>query len=244
MSVLAVKDLRVVLNEHCVLEDVTFEVDEGEIAAVVGPNGSGKTTLLKAILGLVPYYGTISVLGAAPDDRRALADRIGYVPQRLEFDRTMPVTVEELLAIHLRGRDRKRIREALDLAHAGHLLKKMLGVLSGGEFQRVLLALALLNRPKVLLLDEPAASVDIEGAGEIYALLKDLREKERITIVLVSHDVDVVFQYATAVLCINHRLTCQGVPHQALTPETLQELYGGHHALYAHGEKRRDARRG
>ena len=107
-------------------------------------------------------------------------------------------------------------------------------MLSGGEFQRVLLALALLNNPEVLFLDEPAASVDIEGAGELYVLLQRLQKEKKITIVLVSHDVDVVYRYATEVLCINHRIICKGTPQDALTPETMEKLYGGQQSLYAH----------
>ncbi len=238
MAILSVKNLNVTLNGHHILDDVTFEIERGEIVAVIGPNGSGKTTLLKAILGLIPSSGVISLFGTAPALIQKVGGKIGYVPQRLEFDRTMPVTVEELLLIHAApGNEPQKIREALSLAEAQHLLKKRLGVLSGGEFQRVLLALALLNDPEVLFLDEPVASIDIEGSNEIYALLRELREKKQITVILVSHDVDVVYHYATRVLCINHQLLCQGVPHETLTPETLEKLYGGQHALYAHKEK-------
>jgi zinc transport system ATP-binding protein len=238
MAVLSVKNLHVTLNEHHILDDVSFEVEKGQIAAVIGPNGSGKTTLLKAILGLIPYSGAISILGADPAAIQKISGKIGYVPQRLEFDRTMPVTVEELLSIHASKKNIGRIHEALSLAHAEQLLKKPVRILSGGEFQRVLLTLALLNDPEVLFLDEPVASIDIEGSSEIYALLQELKDKKKLTIILVSHDVDIVFHYATTVLCINHQLLCRGVPHEALTPETLKKLYGGQHALYAHKEKR------
>jgi len=188
----------------------------------------------------VPYEGTVSVLGVSPSAIQSIGKKIGYVPQRLEFDRTMPVTVEELFSIHSFEPNPGHIRKALSLAHAEHLLSKRLGILSGGEFQRVLLALALLGGPRMLFLDEPVASIDIEGSGEIYSLLKELQKNEKITILLVSHDVDIVYTYATTVLCVNHRLVCSGAPHETLTPDTLKMLYGGHHALYAHKEKSRE----
>ncbi|OGZ97333.1 MAG: hypothetical protein A3J10_00405 [Candidatus Sungbacteria bacterium RIFCSPLOWO2_02_FULL_54_10] len=239
-NAISVKNLNVVLNGHRVLADVSFDVSAGSIAAIVGPNGSGKTTLMKAMLGLIPYQGESAVLGvpsAALNQR--VAARIGYVPQRLDFDRTMPVTVAELLDVHLLDRSRKNAaHEALSAVDARDLLPKMIGVLSGGEFQRVLLALALLNKPDILFLDEPAAGVDIEGAAEFYARLQDLRAQRHITIVMVSHDMDVVFRHATTVLCINHVLVCQGAPSDALTPDTMHALYGPEHALYPHKEKR------
>ncbi|MCI0532678.1 metal ABC transporter ATP-binding protein [bacterium] len=245
MSVLSVENLHVTLNGHNVLKGVSFEIGKGEIAAIIGPNGSGKTTLLKAALGLIPYSGNISLLGMPPSSIKKISGKIGYVPQRLDFDRTMPVTVSELLSIHNKSHETEESRgktdimnRTLSLARTEHLLKKRLGVLSGGEFQRVLLSLALLNRPEVLFLDEPVASVDIEGAGEMYALLKELREREGITVVLVSHDVDIVFRYATTVLCINHELICHGAPHAAMTRENLEKLYGREYDLYAHKEKR------
>ncbi len=234
----SVKNLTVVLNNHRVLSDVSFDVAHGGITAVVGPNGSGKTTLVKAILGLISYTGEITVLGKSPAGLSRVAHRIGYVPQHLDFDRTMPVTVEELLGAHLLDRNKKSgIREALDAVHANELRQRMIGVLSGGEFQRVLLALALLNKPEILFLDEPAAGVDVEGSAEFYGLLRDLRETRGITVVMVSHDIDVVFRHATMVLCINHALICQGTPHDTLTAETMSRLYGAEQALYPHKEK-------
>lgn len=238
--IISVKNLNVVLNGHRILADVSFDIPAGSIAAIVGPNGSGKTTLMKAMLGLIPYHGESMVLGVSSSVvSRRVADRIGYVPQHLDFDRTMPVTVAELLDVHLHDRSRKDAAEtALSLVDASDLMPKMIGVLSGGEFQRVLLALALLNNPDILFLDEPSAGVDIEGAGEFYARLQDLRAQRNITIVMVSHDMDVVFRHATIVLCINHALICQGAPHATLTPDTMKHLYGPEHALYPHKEKR------
>lgn len=234
MSIISVKNLNVVLNNHHILKDISFDIDKGEIVAIVGPNGSGKTTLLRALLGFLPYRGEIVIAGEPPKSLITISSRIGYVPQHLEFDRTIPVTVEELLAIHQLKKSRGAIAQALAAVGAEKLLGKRLGVLSGGEFQRVLLALALINQPEILFLDEPVAGVDVEGAGEIYELIKSLQKKQALTILLVSHDIDVVFRYAGKVLCINHALICQGVPREALTKETLEGLYGGERALYVH----------
>lgn len=238
---ISVKNITVVLNHHRVLADISFDVEHGAMVAIVGPNGSGKTTLLKAMLGLLPYKGDIRMLGAAPAALSRVARRIGYVPQRLDFDRTMPVTVEELLGAHLIDRTRTNaIPKALAAVQADDLRHRMLGALSGGEFQRVLLALALLNEPEILFLDEPAAGVDVEGMTEFYGFLQDLRAKKDMTIVMVSHDMDVVFRHATEVLCVNHSLICQGAPHAALTAETMSRLYGMEQTLYPHKEKRHD----
>ena len=237
-NAISVKNLNVVLHNHRVLADVSFDVEPGSIVAIVGPNGSGKTTLVKAMLGLIPYQGDIKIRGRAASPRRGSASRIGYVPQRLDFDRTMPMTVAELLDAHLMDRKRKNaIPAALAAVKAGDLMQKMIGVLSGGEFQRVLLALALLNEPEMLFLDEPAAGVDVEGSAEFYGLLRDLRGKNNMTIVMVSHDIDMVFRHATTVLCVNHALICQGTPQETLTPDTMRSLYGAEQTLYAHKEK-------
>lgn len=237
MSIISARDVNVILNAHHILEGITFDIEPGEIAAIIGPNGSGKTTLLKTLLGLVPYEGEITIAGSSPARLHTVASKIGYVPQRLEFDRTMPITVHELFAIHLR-KGARIPTQTLKVVGVDRLLERKLGVLSGGEFQRVLLALALLNDPEILFLDEPAASVDIEGAAEIYQLITTLRKERLLTILIVSHDVDVVFRYADKVLCVNHRLLCKGAPQDALTAKVMEELYGKLQTPYHHKEQR------
>lgn len=225
--IIEAQGLTVQLGSHTVLDTLSFSIAAGEIVAIVGPNGAGKTTLLKALLGLVPAEGTITLH----------SKRIGYVPQHLDFDRTMPVTVTELLRIHQHQRDQQHINRVLELVDVQGLAGRQLGLLSGGEFQRVLIALALLNDPDILFLDEPTASIDVEGASEVYTVLNRLQEKQRRTIVLVSHELDVVFKHASHVLCINHQLICSGVPREALNQDTLEQLYGEHQTLYPHHEK-------
>ena len=237
MNVINVKNLNVTLNNHHILNDISFDVEKGQVVAIVGPNGSGKTTLLKALLGFVRYEGDVSILGVAPSQYYKISSRIGYVPQRLDFDRTIPITVRELLAIHSTASSDSFFQEILRLVGAEKLLEQTLGVLSGGQFQRVLIALSLLNKPDILFLDEPASSIDVEGAGEVYTLIDTLKKDRGMTILLVSHDIDIVTNYADTVLCINHRLICTGRPHEALTKETLETLYGSHHTVYPHKEK-------
>jgi ABC-type Mn2+/Zn2+ transport system ATPase subunit len=232
--IVIVKNLSVRYGSHEILHDVSFSVPEGEIVAIIGPNGSGKTTLLRAILNLAPFTGSIRVFGAAPKDLDSVAARIGYVPQRLDIDRSMPLSVEELLRLFSRGDARHcDLHAALRDIDASPLIHRRIGALSGGEFQRVLLALALLGKPELLILDEPLAGLDVEGEGVFYELLEKLREKRKLTALIISHDLSAVYQHATRVVCINHRMLCTGTPKKVLTHKTLDEMYGGR-AFYAH----------
>ena len=237
MPIISVENVHVTLNNHHILDGISFDIETGDIAAIIGPNGSGKTTLIKAMLGLTAYEGRIEIFGETPEKLSKISKKIGYVPQRLEFDRTMPVTVGELFSIYLK-KGASLPQDILSLVGVNTLRDKMLGVLSGGEFQRVLLSLALLNGPEVLFLDEPAAGVDIEGAAEIYQLMKTLRKEKGLTVILVSHDVDIVYRYANKVLCVNHQLLCKGAPRETLTKEVIEKLYGVEQALYEHKEKK------
>ncbi|MFH1769213.1 MAG: ATP-binding cassette domain-containing protein, partial [Parcubacteria group bacterium] len=154
--------------------------------------------------------------------------------QKLDFDRNMPITVRELLSLHTKHKNVKHAQEALQILDAKNLFNKRIGNLSGGEFQRVLLAMALQNRPEILFLDEPTASIDAEGAGEIYDFLQDVRKADSMTIVLVSHDIDVVYRYTDTVICMNKKIVCKGKPNEAITDKTIQELYGKHHTVFTH----------
>lgn len=242
-AVLLVTDLSLQLGGQLVLEDVSFVVDEGEIAIVIGPNGAGKTMLMRTILGLLPARtGTIEIFGRDHRQLGEARDWIGYMPQRLDFDRTFPITVFEVMLLRLRhsgfwlSRDahRAQIAKALARVHGERLIDRRIGRLSGGELQRVLLAYALLNEPRLLFLDEPAAGVDIGGEDTFYELIHHLRDQQKITVVMVSHDLDVVFKYADQVLCLNRRLLCHGAPRTVLQPGVLEETYGTLAATYRH----------
>ncbi len=232
--VIAITDLSVRYGEHEALHDVTFTVEAGEIVAVIGPNGSGKTTLVRAMLGLVPSRGEIKVFGESVKNFRRVAHRVGYVPQRLDIDRTIPLSVAELLALFSRGKQNRATTErALDDVDAAALIDRPLVALSGGQFQRILLALALVGGPDLLVLDEPLAGVDVEGESVFYDVLKRLRERRNLTTLIISHDLSAVYRHATKVVCINHRMLCQGTPRDVLTHEMLEHIYGGS-AFYAH----------
>ena len=231
---LSVSNLKVRFDQHVILDNISFDVKDDETLAVIGPNGAGKSVLFKALLGLVPFEGEIKW-------KQGL--KIGYVPQKLFVPKDLPLTTLEFLK--LKERSEKEIYRALSQVgfrenkpHEGHLkehvLKSKLGVLSGGEVQRVLIAFALLGHPDVLLFDEPTSGVDISAEETIYSLLHELQEKENLTIILISHELQIVFKYATNVICLNKEKVCFGPPKQVLDKESLEKLYGGDVSLYPH----------
>lgn len=237
MKVIEVEDLNVRIGSHHILQNISFAVNRGEVTAIIGPNGSGKTTLVRVITGLQPFdTGMVKLFDVPVGDLGRLRRKLGYVPQKVEFDRTVPLTVEELLALNLTEKTgrREKIAAALSEIGAGHLMERRVGVLSGGEFQRVLIALSLIQDPEILILDEPSTGIDIEGEKVFYDMIEQLGKSRGMTVLLVSHDVGVVYRYAHNVLCLNQRLVCSGRPHEALTQETVRELYGQGASLYDH----------
>lgn len=238
-----VEHLSVSFGDTQVLDDISFEVKQGEIAALIGPNGSGKTTLLKAVLDLVPAQaGEVLVFGKHLHHVR---DRIGYVPQRFEFDRNFPITVEEYLNI-ARKKDcpKNQIRRKLkEVGLTPSIDSKLLGSLSGGQLQRVLIAQAFLNHPDILFLDEPSTGIDIVGEAEFYDIIQHLNEDHGTTMLLVSHDIGVVSGLVDRVVCVNKKLLCSGPPKKALTEKKITELYGKGHAVYEHVHHKRKPKR-
>jgi ABC-type Mn2+/Zn2+ transport system ATPase subunit len=234
---LEVKDLTVWFEgrEQPAVEDVSFSLDEGQIAILIGPNGSGKSTVLRAILGLVPYTGEVRVFGMPAAEARR---QIGYVPQRLAFDPTVPLTVEEAVRMPLlgdRGADADTsVRHFTETLGIADLLDKPLGALSGGQLKRAMIARAMVTKPRLLLLDEPEAGIDVGGEQTLYELLQRLVSHHGLTALVCSHDLDLVFRYADRVLCLNRRLQCGGPPAEILTAEALTRLYGPTTALYRH----------
>ncbi|MBM9538072.1 metal ABC transporter ATP-binding protein [Desulfobulbus alkaliphilus] len=217
-----------------ILDGVTASVPKGSCTAIIGPNGSGKTTLLLALLKEIPYRGRIIFNGTKS------VPRIGYVPQRLTFDRGMPLTVNEFLAMGFQKRPlwlglrrtlQRQSRELLALVRASHLVDRPLGALSGGELQRVLLALALGQEPDLLVLDEPSAGVDFQGEHVFCELLDDLRLRRGYTQLMVSHDLATVTHHATHVICLNRKVAAEGLPQLTLTDENLTAIFGVHMGL-------------
>jgi zinc transport system ATP-binding protein len=222
-------------QERPAVEDVAFSLDEGRIAILIGPNGSGKSTVLRAILGLVPFTGDVRVFGVPAAEARRW---IGYVPQRLAFDLTLPLTVEEAVRMPLlgaRGPDvEESVRHFTETLGVAELLSKPLGALSGGQLKRALIARAMVTKPRLLLLDEPEAGIDVGGEQSLYTLLQRLVAHHRLTALVCSHDLDLVFRYADEVLCLNRRLQCSGPPAETLTADALTRLYGPATAFYRH----------
>lgn len=226
--ILVVDHLGVSFGSLEVFRDVSFSVARGSSLAVIGPNGSGKSVLFRALIGAQAGSGTI---------RWGKGVRIGYVPQKLDIERDLPLT----------GRDFLRAKAAVARASPGaiaraiervgiaqEILKRPIGAMSGGQFQRLLVAFALVGDPNVLMLDEPAAGVDAPGQERLAETIERLREQDGVTVMVISHDLSVVFRHATNVICLAGGLKCFGAPHEVLTPAMLSELYGTEIGFHVH----------
>lgn len=225
MPVLSVKNLFVKIEGDKILEDVNFEVNKGDVLAIIGPNGAGKTVLLKSLLGFISYQGEIKWQENI---------KIGYVPQKMDIENDIPLTVEEFLRLRKEKIGKEKIKEVLKFVQLDEsILKSGFGEISTGQRQRILVAWAVLGNPDVLLFDEPTADIDIAGQESIYKMIRDLQNKG-MTVILVSHDLSIVFRYAEKVLCLNRKNICFGEPKEMLNAEHLQKLYGGEHAFYHH----------
>ena len=219
---LKVQNVTVRIGGDRILKDVNLHVHCGQLVALIGPNGAGKSTLLKTLLGEREFDGNIIV--SVPGARRAKA-RIGYVPQTPNFDPGDPVSVADLFNCCLSRRpaflgasksDRELILECLDRVHGEDLIDKRVGTLSGGELQRVLLALALEPMPNILILDEPLSGVDIEGQTGLMDMLDEIRRDYDLSILMTTHDFSMLSRYADRVVLIDHEVKCQGTPEEVL----------------------------
>lgn len=236
-SILSVHGLKVVLDGNEILRDLSFFVKKGDVLALVGPNGAGKSVLFRALLGLIPSSGKIEWANNI---------KINYVPQKFHIDKDLPLTVEEFLKFKKVSTE-KIIATLIsvgvtDEAHAGevehyvreHLLRQRVGWLSGGQLQRILIVWSILDDPDVLLFDEPTSGIDIGGEETIYNLLKRLNDERNMTIILISHDLNIVYKYANNVICLNKQMICFGTPSIVLDPIALSKLYGGETSFYKH----------
>lgn len=221
-----------------VLEEVSFDIQEREFFAIIGPNGGGKTTILKLMLGLLkPRQGRVMVLGAASGKH---AGRIGYVPQSARMELDFPITVAETVMLGRLGprsftpffseKDRAAAREAMAAVDILPLKDRLFDELSGGQKQRTLIARSLVSEPALLLLDEPVSSVDSAVEHDIYALLKELNKK--MAIVMVSHDLGFVSSYVRRIACVNRRLTVEEA--SAVTQGTIDDKYHSHMHMVGH----------
>ncbi len=211
-NLLEIRDLSLTLGGNQILADVNMDVGHGHIHALIGPNGAGKTTLIRSIMGGMPHKGTIRFLFSDNG-------RIGYVPQLLEFDHSVPISVFDFLFLMLRKSPlflsrrrpmRRKIQKILAATESGHLIDRGVGCLSGGEFRRVLLAQALVPKPELLLLDEPASNVDEVGARHFEQMLIQLKQEHGHSILMVSHDMQTIRRIADRVTAINRTVTYDG----------------------------------
>lgn len=226
---ITLSQVSVLRDGKSVVDSIDLRIFPQEILSLIGPNGAGKSTLVRLILGLVkPSSGRIE---------KAENLRIGYMPQHVHIEQTMPLTVRRFLGI---SRTPKAVstKEVLKQVGAAHLTDSPVQSLSGGELQRVLLARSLLRRPQLLVLDEPAQGVDINGQAELYALIKQIRDQYQCAILMVSHDLHLVMSATDKVICMNHHICCSGLPEQISQDPGYRELFGvgesENLALYAH----------
>lgn len=228
---LRAEGLGVTAGDQVILHDVDFHLHCGEITALIGPNGAGKSTLFKTVLGQIPHTGTIDFQQAGGRHTRPL---IGYVPQSPSFDRGDPVSVLDLFSASISDwpvflptpkRLRARVAECLSRVHAESLIDKRIGALSGGELQRVLLAMALEPVPHILILDEPLSGVDIEGERQLLDMLDEVRTQYDLSILLSTHDFATLEEYADKVILLQSGVLKAGTPAEVLSSPEFQEVF-------------------
>jgi zinc transport system ATP-binding protein len=240
-TILSVDNLTVKYGSTTALYDLTFKLKKGSLAVVIGPNGAGKSSLIKAVLNLVPHTGNVEIF-EKPVKKLTKADhiKIGYVPQKFNFSKNLPITVQEILELSLskiplsKIDKKRRIDTFLEMAHLKKMRNEMIGNLSGGQMQRVLIARALTFLPEIIFMDEPLAGIDIAGEKTFYEFMDAINTQYGITIILVSHDVTIIDRFADTVLCLNKRLICWGNPREVLSEQNLKALYGHDVGVFKH----------
>jgi zinc transport system ATP-binding protein len=241
--VVEARDVHLSIADHQVLRGVNLQIPKGEIVALIGPNGSGKTTLLRCLLGLQKIdRGEIRLFGER--QIKAALHRVGYVPQKLALDRSFILSVREFLALRLRATRHwfwqrhattdRAISSTFEEIGVENLLDRPIAQLSGGQLQRVLIAFSLLHNPELLLLDEPTAGVDTPGERSFYELIGTIHKRHKLTVVLVSHDLSMVYRFASWVYALNGVICCEGTPEQVMNAESLRHAYGLHVSPYGH----------
>lgn len=224
-TVLTVSKLQVAYEGEQIISDLSFAVKKKDILIFLGPNGAGKTTLLRALQNLLPYQGSVSWN----------AQKISYLPPQefLQRQDLPPLSIEEFYAF--KSSDSNIIKSMIvEVGLNESFLSHQFNELSTGQFQRMLIGWALLDNPDVLILDEPTSGIDIGGEETIYSLLHKFWQNQNLTILLVTHDLNIVWEYATQVICLNKQQACMGKPDEVLTPEQLKTLYGTGIKFYKH----------
>ncbi len=228
MHAVSVEGVSYDYGQGLALDKISFAVDEGDLLGIIGPNGAGKTTLFSCMLGLIEdYSGTITVFGSdIRKDRRALKE-IGYVPQKKSIEQNFPATVEEVVSLGAVSKKptRQEISTALETVGMSEFKDRRIGELSGGQQQRVLIAKALVNKPRLIILDEPVTGIDQETQNRFYALIKKLNQENKITIIWSSHDLDAIEKLANKVACINRSMFFHGQAGDFFGDEEMVKKY-------------------
>lgn len=244
-SIIEVKNVSFSYNGQKVIDDVSLNIHQGDYVGLIGPNGGGKTTLLKILVGLLkPTQGSIYLFGEEISDFTQWP-RIGYVAQNVvRMHQRFPVTVAEVVGMGLYGKkgffkalnrdDHQRIQEALALVDMDRFEDRLIHTLSGGQQQRVFIARALISQPEILFLDEPTAGIDVKTQEQFYALLKSLNQQHKITLVLVSHELELVAKEVDEFACINQKLIYHGSPEAFMKGENMSHAYGEGVRLITH----------
>lgn len=236
-NIIEIRDVSFNYDTNPVLKNISLDIHEGDYVGVIGPNGGGKTTLLKIMLGLLqPTSGSVKLFGC---DNYCFKEwfKIGYVPQKaVNFDSKFPATVWEVVSMGRLAKkglgrfftkeDKHKIHEALEHVGMAEYQNRLIGELSGGQQQRVFIARALAGEPEVIFLDEPTVGVDVKAQEQFYQLLKELNQNLNLTLVLVTHDIDVVANEATELACINQELVYHGAPKEFIKEDYIKRLYG------------------
>lgn len=242
-NVAEIRGVNLAFGGRPVLRNVTMDLPAGKVVALIGPNGSGKTTLLRCLLGLqkvddgrISLFGGVSLAKALP--------RIGYVPQKLQLDRDFILSVREFLALRLKSTSQwfwmskhaldDKLMAAMSEIGCESLMDRPIAKLSGGQLQRALIAFSLLQKPDLLLLDEPTAGVDTPGETTFYELITEVHKRHRMSVVLVSHDLSMVYKHAHRVYALNGNICCEGTPEEVMNAESLKDAYGISVSPYHH----------
>lgn len=227
MKVVEIENLTVDYQGILALDKVNFSVESKDFLGIIGPNGAGKTTLFSCMLGLFDNYkGEIRFFGTSIKKSKKYLSQIGYVPQKPVFEKNFPATISEVVGMGLtKNSEKDRIDEVLQKVWLHELSHRRIGDLSGGQQQRVFIAKALVNEPQVLILDEPVTGIDSQSKELFYQILHDLNQKENITIIWSSHDLDAVAKLASKVACLNRTLFFHGISEEFFHNENLLKMY-------------------
>ena len=227
MSIVEIKNLTVQYPDVKALDDVSFTVNQGDFLGIIGPNGAGKSTLFDVMLNLnTKYQGTLKFFGEDIKKSKKYLEEIGYVPQKPIFEKNFPATVNDVVRMGLRKEsDENKIDEILQQLWIHELSNRRIGELSGGQLQRVFIAKALVNSPKILILDEPVTGIDQQSIELFYSILRELNSKQKITIIWSSHDLDAVNQLANHVACLNRTLFFHGISEKFFSDDELVKQY-------------------